>query len=541
MPRWEKIAILVIFLLILAIKIRYIHALPINSDEPQHLHVAWGWTQGMVQYRDYFDNHTPLFHLMMAPLVSWIGERATILFTMRIAMIPFFAASLGCIYWLGACLYSKRAGIWAAVLTGTFPVFLLKGSEFRTDVPWVTIWLATVAIGLTGRFTGRRAFATGLLFGVTFGVSMKTSLLLVSVLAALGLLLLLLPQPERKAFLSHSLGKALSLIAGLCVVPLAIAGFFASQGALSNLIYCVFTHNAVPGRGLGVQFFVHLAFFLLLLTGLVFAGKAVLRADKGHPQTIPRTLLFLTSAFFLLFLYCFWPHLTAQNFLPVVPLCALTVAAWVLRYEKAGPIVLVLIAIAQLSLATKEVSPFRKRVVRNESLVADVLRLTKPSDFVMDAKGETLFRRRPFYYVLESLTQERMRLGLIEDTIADEMVKTRTCVTLLKRLPEKSEKWVERFYLLVTMRVLVAGCYLPPEHGEVRHFEVGVAADYVVTSCDGPVAGTMDGVPCEGPVFLNPGPHTFSCKDDRLLAVFWAQAAQRGFSPLHFHPKDAHK
>ena len=22
-----------------------------DSDEPQHLHVAWGWTQGLVQYR----------------------------------------------------------------------------------------------------------------------------------------------------------------------------------------------------------------------------------------------------------------------------------------------------------------------------------------------------------------------------------------------------------------------------------------------------------------------------------------------------------
>ncbi|HEV8434125.1 MAG TPA: hypothetical protein VGR95_11980, partial [Thermoanaerobaculia bacterium] len=30
-----------------------------DSDEPQHLHVAWGWTQGLVQYRDYFDNHAP--------------------------------------------------------------------------------------------------------------------------------------------------------------------------------------------------------------------------------------------------------------------------------------------------------------------------------------------------------------------------------------------------------------------------------------------------------------------------------------------------
>jgi hypothetical protein len=33
----------------------------IGSDESQHAHVAWAWVHGFVQYRDVFDNHTPLF------------------------------------------------------------------------------------------------------------------------------------------------------------------------------------------------------------------------------------------------------------------------------------------------------------------------------------------------------------------------------------------------------------------------------------------------------------------------------------------------
>src|SRR5689334_17458398 len=36
----------------------------VDSDEPQHLHVAWAWAHGLVQYRDVFDNHMPLFHLL---------------------------------------------------------------------------------------------------------------------------------------------------------------------------------------------------------------------------------------------------------------------------------------------------------------------------------------------------------------------------------------------------------------------------------------------------------------------------------------------
>ena len=535
LPRWERVAVLTLFLLILAFKICYVRALSINSDESQHLHVAWGWTQGMVQYRDFFDNHTPLFHLAMAPLLAWLGERADIVFRMRIAMLPLFAATLGCTYWLGARLYSKRAGIWAVLLAGTCPLLLLKSSEFRADVLWMTLWLATLAYGLTGRFTRSRAFVTGLLLGATFGVSMKTSLLLFSLLAALGLVFWLLPKPDRKTLLAHSGGNALLAFAGLCVVPLAIAGFFATKGALPNLIYCVFKHNALPAHGLGLHGLFHIALFALVLPLIALVGRFMLRADNQQPPLAARrALIFLTGAIFLLILRCFWPLVTSQDYLPVVPLFALSIAPGLLRVEKIGSRLLLLAAIVQITVAAKERSPFSKRAVRNESLVADVLRLTQSSDFVMDSKGETIFRRRPFYYVLENITQRRMSLGLIPETIAEEMVKSRTCVTLLKRLPGKSLRWVEQYYVPVTEKLWVAGCFLPTSKKESisRRFEVAIAANYVVASADGTVPGAMDGVAYTGPVFLNPGPHTFSSPDPRPLAVFWAQAAEKGFTPF---------
>ena len=51
-----------------------------DSDEPQHLHVIWGWTRGLIQYRDLLDNHMPLFHIMFAPILGVIGERASTFF-----------------------------------------------------------------------------------------------------------------------------------------------------------------------------------------------------------------------------------------------------------------------------------------------------------------------------------------------------------------------------------------------------------------------------------------------------------------------------
>jgi hypothetical protein len=57
------------------LRVAYVFREGFNSDEPQHLHIVWGWTRGLVQYRDLFDNHMPLFHLasvLPSPTLSFL-------------------------------------------------------------------------------------------------------------------------------------------------------------------------------------------------------------------------------------------------------------------------------------------------------------------------------------------------------------------------------------------------------------------------------------------------------------------------------------
>src|SRR5258705_4021362 len=112
-----------------------------DSDEPQHLHVAWAWTRGLLQYRDVFDNHAPLFHMLSAPLVALFGETPRILILMRLAMIPLFALTLWGSFLLGRSLFGSRAGLWSAVICGLSPTFFFKGLEYRADVLWAALWL----------------------------------------------------------------------------------------------------------------------------------------------------------------------------------------------------------------------------------------------------------------------------------------------------------------------------------------------------------------------------------------------------------------
>ncbi|MDP9122284.1 MAG: glycosyltransferase family 39 protein, partial [Acidobacteriota bacterium] len=155
-----------------------------DSDEAQHLHVAWGWTRGLLQYRDLFDNHTPLFHIISAPLVAALGETPRILYWMRLAMLPLYAVTLAATYLLGNRLFSPRAALWGTVFAALLPPFYWKTLEYRTDDLWAALWVLALLVLLTARLGPGRALAGGLLLGALLAVSLKSVLLLVTLAAA---------------------------------------------------------------------------------------------------------------------------------------------------------------------------------------------------------------------------------------------------------------------------------------------------------------------------------------------------------------------
>src|SRR5438132_4377452 len=132
----ERLILIVLAVFTLVLRaIAYSHY-RFDSDEPQHLHVAWGWTAGLLQYRDLFDNHAPLFHMLTAPILGLVGERPEALLYMRAPMLLLFGIVVWATYILGARLYSNRVGVWSALLLSLFPVFFLKSLEYRTDNLW---------------------------------------------------------------------------------------------------------------------------------------------------------------------------------------------------------------------------------------------------------------------------------------------------------------------------------------------------------------------------------------------------------------------
>ncbi|OLE66936.1 MAG: hypothetical protein AUG09_05000 [Acidobacteria bacterium 13_1_20CM_2_68_7] len=563
--RGERRVLLALSGALILLRVAYAFVYPVDTDEPQHLHIAWAWTKGLLPYRDVFDNHAPLFHVLSAPLIAVIGEDPRVLLFMRLAMLPVFAAALAGSYALGRRLFGARAGAWAAILCGLSPTFFFKSVEYRTDVLWAALWVLAVAT-LLGRSLGRgRAFRGGLLAGVCLAVSLKTIMLLCALgIAAVSISLLAGSGTARSDCatgpksadagvrrLRDSWSLVLAFLAGLLVAPAAVVLYFSARGALADLYYCTIQHNLLPGVGRwGYSRRVYLLPPILAL--LIAAARFLIRHLTGGGARV--AFLLLLSGTQYLLLSTVWPVHTRQDLLPFYPLFTVLLAGLLLdgpvraaaedgrsrwsgvsRLAVRFPVFLACVELAVLPA----VSSLTGRGIRPQMRqLAEVLRLTKPADYVLDRKGESVFRNRPFYYALETMTLERMARGLIPDSIPERCVETRTCVAPAdtRGFPPRARRFLEDNYIVVgTWRV--AGRLLTTEAGAVQGralpFQVIVPARYAIVAEIDAARGRLDGLPYDGPRDLPPGRHDFlPASGGGRLAVIWAGAAERGFSPF---------
>jgi hypothetical protein len=481
-----------------------------NSDEAQHLHVVWAWTEGLVPYRDVFDNHTPLFHVAMAPMLAALGERADILLWMRGLMLPLFAVVVLCTYVLGKRLYSHRVGLWSALLIAAFPPFFLTSLEFRSDNLWTAIWM-TILVTVAGRtYTARRAFVTGLLLGIALATSVKTVALIIALFAATTLRRLL----QRDD--AEVLRPMLATLAGLAIVPATIIAWFATRDALDELLYFTLTFNsALAGTSRNIW---RGLILLPLLTGVAMAI-----ARRYRNALAARLFCALVIGFYLIAVSSFWILISPRDLLPVMPVAAIFAVAAIDRMRFRVP-VLAAVVVVNLIALYDYADRFQNRTDEHMTMMHQVLGLTRPGEPIMDLKGETIYRPRPFYYAFETLTRAQMRAGLIRDTVPEAIVKTRCYVTQADGplFPPRANAFIHDNFLDVG-RLRVAGQFVRPD----GTFTIVVPGRYVAITQRGAVAAPRE---------LPAGTHRFE-RTERV-AILWAPAFERGYSPFHLRDRD---
>jgi hypothetical protein len=544
-PGWgERIVLAMAVIAQVVLRVWYVLNHRADFDEPQHLHVVWGWTQGLVQYRDLFDNHAPLFHLTMAPAVGVLGERADLLILARWMMLPLVGLTLWATYRIGRALWSPRVGLWAALLAGFVPSFLLTSTEFRTDVLWMTGWISMLAVLLCGPFAPRRAGFAGLLLGLTLATSLKTTILLLALVMA-AMVTGVLCRRERSRALPHGLWRSVAWMAvGSTVVPLLVLAVFWRLHALRSLVYCTVAYNLVPNLGLwqtaSHRIWILPAAFLILIGFLI-----ALRRILGKPLRPGQVLVLLMAGLYLALLNASWPLITKQDFLPSTPLVALLLVAgamWlVTTLERAGtPLrsarlsvaVMAAMCVIDVVALCQGQLPWRNANEAEDRMLRDVLLDTRPGEPIMDTRGETVFRPRPYYYVLEDVTESRLAMGLLHDRIADDVVRTRThfAVPDTPLFPPLARRFLnEHFLPFGALRVLGKDLGDSSSSADkLRRFDVSYTERFAVLA-DGAIGrGALDGLRYRGPTLLRPGVHFYCCSGrERHVQVVWAGALGR--------------
>jgi len=559
---WLAAALLGVGLLL---RFPYIWHFRIDSDEPQHLHTVWVWAQGQLPYRDLFDNHAPLFQALSAPLFHLLGVRPDIVLFMRAAELPIWGLTIFCVWKISAALYSPRTALWTAVLAALCPPLTsdspdvssshlevlglyLESIEFRPDQLWALVWMLTLLVLSTGNITPGRLFLAGILCGLNFSVSMKTTLLLLTLVQCfVGVLLVRRAAGGLPLDWPHVLRCAGAGLLGIPVIPALVILYFHLHGAAEMMYYCVIKHNVLPdstAHALDVTVVIHWSFRII---GAVAGGYIISRLEQPISVRTRIGFVFFAALLYEATLDNFWPIVTGEDFLPLYPAAMLTLgpaALWLAGLAlrsipiSAGAV----LASAELVRILVVVSPFQDKTADKIGEVADTLKLTDPSDYVMDSKGETIYRNRPFRYVLETLTNHRIQMGLIEDDIPERVIKTRAPLATDKRMPKRGKNFIKENYLPIAWRLLVLGKVVRignDRSNKPQTFEVAVPQRYTLITPSGPPAGMLDGMPFTGPRELEAGTHTFvpeTAHGD--IVLIWAAALERGYSPFAPIKKD---
>lgn len=525
----------------------------VNTDEPQHLHVAWAWVHGLLPYRDVFDNHSPLFSLLMAPIVGAIGERPDIVILARLAMIPFALYTLLMTWVIGRHLFSGRQALLSVALAALMSDFMLGSIEYRTDQLWTALWMTTMAVLLLGRMTRARSFLFGLAVGSAVGASMKTSLWILSVAAGLAASVVLLRQRGvslRPRWLGERAGLALS---GMVIVPGLLAAFFAAQGAWRPMVYCVLWHNVVPS-----QAFWHMAWYRALLVPVALpllwiVARRIVDGSPDPSKGARRVVLFLTAGFYYVALLGFWPLVTRQDVLPFLPLGAVMAAPALLgwadgaarrwAFPSMGRVLKFVPALAlvlEIAWTQHIEAVWRDNDVSVEvSFLRQVLRLTRPGETIMDLRGEAVFRPRPYYFALEAVTLSRIASGLLPDDISAHLIAARTSVVVpdWPEFPARSRTFMNENYLPYGDLRIAGKSIGHEENGTARRFEIEIPQRYAVVGEHGPAKGLLDGTPYIGPRELAPGWHAYDGPaGEGQTTVVWSDAVARAGWPSTIAP-----
>ncbi|WP_162232260.1 ArnT family glycosyltransferase [Methylogaea oryzae] len=513
----------------------------INSDETQHLHISWAWHNGLTAYKDLFDNHTPLFHILYAPIYGLFGETPDIVFLMRLSTIPLYLAAIYLTYAIAKELFDKRIGLYAAALTAIYPRFFLIMAEFRADDLWLVLWLTSCLLYVKNRDKIETNYIFGFVVGAMFCVSMKSILLIACLVGASSASYVLGYRTEN----NHKARDIVAFVSGLATLPVVLLSYLASHDALGHFINQAILHNAPTHPDYLKRLISAAPYLSVYLILAAVAWKA--NHSPSRQQTSRRTTLLIWLTFFIPGIYIFWPWMTAQTTIPAIPIAAIFFTSAIsqiparLNYRSVSlsAVALIIAALFEVSALIPNLSAQSDKNAKPENdLLKAVLSLTDKSDKVFDLKGETIFRQRAYFPVLETITRENVQRNPELDTIAEDVVAQKAVVAIpdAPRIPPRGRQFLNDHYVQVGPVRVPGKTWPAPLPTGLLKVEIVIPGEYGLVNANGLVKASIDGVTADWPVYLSQGEHTVFVAPNTSgpLVLVWNRALEHDYLPSIF-------
>jgi hypothetical protein len=504
-----------------------------RNDELQHMHTAFSASRGGLPYRDYFDNHVPAYQVLTALEIRALALKPSPAFpvTLRRLGFPLLAALLLLLVLSAKSVFyeDRERYLATALLAGV--LLPMMAAQARPDPLWGLLFLLSLYLFSARPPSFGNFLLVGLVNGLNACVSLKTF--------AFPVLPELLSLPVLFALYPAGLAavSAAGLLCGLLVFPGLLVLYFYRAGALAQFLDLGIFYSLRGGSD-GASHTLPVAVIVLAAGLLYFAVK------KFKARVTPRAAAFFAPALFAAGILALYPVREAQTLFPFRVLLYLALAAlavkglWALFSGARARALAVLVLLAALVCGRLlSEHAFRDNNLDYRGELSALLRLQPgPGGTVMDAKGESIFWRRPFFYALETFAVQGVRAGTIKDSVPEDCARAATPVVFLKypgRFTAKDLKFFSDNYqpVCAVPGVMAAGQAL---RGEA--FETVLPLEYRLLCAGGAAAGgLLDGKKYAGEVVaLRPGLHKFRNAACKAPLLAWDRAAQTGDLPCGY-------
>lgn len=143
-----------------------------DDDEFQHCHNAYLIWKGFVPYRDFFEHHLPLYHILFSPLFIF-GEKPSTIFAFRLVSLVSSGTVFFLIYRFLKGKYTKDVAVFLTGLLFFVPMYLLKMTEARPESIAMLLFTLVVILIFDGTQETKIVFLAGFLSGLMVCFSLK--------------------------------------------------------------------------------------------------------------------------------------------------------------------------------------------------------------------------------------------------------------------------------------------------------------------------------------------------------------------------------